>query len=164
MAFRVIFSVVVAVMGLAGVGCGGGPRMGRYNVEVMLGEGVGTGGNVEVDVVACNEAEVGRWLGQDMNTYPSSAMRRDAAKKTFYLSSAKASDELAAGDDLWNQWKGAQTLFVLTDLPVPDAGGASDPRRLVLPLDQARWSGNRIKVRVDRSGLRLLTEMVPEKK
>ena len=166
--------VVAVVLG----GCSTAPRMGKYNIEVSmdpeLAQRTGGAPQVQVDLVGVNDTEYQRWVGESMSKYwaPNSDVRSESK---LYRSEASfgpgntATKVLKKNDPMWDTWKkkGAMHLLVLADLPgaQADRPGAEDGRRLILPLDKARWSKtDTIKILVQRTRLTCTTPPDPPKK
>lgn len=178
---RSMTSVLVKVAVLAcvavSVGCSG-PRMGKYDVRVamdpVLVNQPGGAPSVTVNLVGVNDAGLEQWNAKNMQEYwmPADAMRRDAQgyAHVMQFGPGDAGAKVLKNDDpIWDRWKNdsAMHLFVLADLPGSHESrpGGADARRLVLPLDTRRWNeGTPIEIEVQRSTMRLKTEMKPEPK
>jgi hypothetical protein len=79
-----------------------------------------------------------------------------------------AAKTLSKKDKMWDAWKarGAMHLFVLADVPGAqgDKPGSEDGRRLILPLDTARWSKtSTIQILVQRTRVSCTTPPDPAK-
>ena len=151
-------------------GCGSTPRATNLQVNMTLNEQLAQSGRVpsiEVDVIGLNQSQLETFRTVSLSEYFLSSLRRDTNKKTFYFASGNTEPKtLARTDGVWKEWidgQGAMYLAVLADIPgvTQDLPGEADPRRLILPLDRSRWSGTRVDIRVDGSGLTLLTPPKP---
>lgn len=172
--------VVLVLVGYAAaaIGCAGGPRMGRYDVVVSMDPALvnepGGAPSVTVNLVGVNDAEAEKWNAKNMNEYwtPNDPLRQDAASYAHVMQFGPGRSEpktLSKDDPIWNTWSnsGAMHLFVLADLPGSHEArpGSADARRLVLPLDRRRWeAGKPIEIELQRSTIRLKTQMKPEPK
>lgn len=165
-----IMGVALAAMALLASGCGSSPRATKLQVNMTLNEQLAQSGRVpsiEVDVIGLNESQLSTFRSVGLSEYFLSTLRRDTNKKTYYFASGNTEPKtLSRTDDAWSEWiddQGAMYLAVLADIPgvTQDMPGEADPRRLILPLDRSRWSGTRVDIRVDRSGLTLLTPPKP---
>ncbi|MCB9845581.1 MAG: hypothetical protein H6811_06315 [Phycisphaeraceae bacterium] len=161
-------------MAISAVGCSTTPRMGRYTVNVSVDQaswaGVGGVDAVSVDLIALNTQDGEIWSNYPLSAYfgTGDTTRADADKVTFEFTRDNAGAKALAGtDEHWDRWlkRGAQQLFILADLRElrgQDKPGATDPRRLILPLDTRHWPANRtLDVSIQRSGLRLDTAQKP---
>lgn len=147
-----VLGIAVAASLLA-VGCSSSPRMGRFDVVVAMDPELagrpGGAPQVVVDLIAVNDTEMAAWSSMSMTEYwkPGGALRAESKQYRFEMPFGPgntADKKLGRKDGIWQVWKdrGALHLFVLADLPGAsgDRPGAEDGRRLILPLDQARWT------------------------
>jgi len=163
---RAAAALVAGVLAMGLGGCGGP----SYTVRVGLEEAWVSSGRVptlEVDLVGASASEVALLNQKDLREYfqAGDPMRTGYPKKTFSFTQSNTEDNvLERSDPVWKAWneKKAEQMFVLVNLPgIPQTSpGDLDPRRLVLPLDRARWSTNEIEIEVRRSGLEVLTDQV----
>ena len=167
--------VALGLMAMALTCCG--PRMGKYDVRVgmdpALVSQVGGAPSVTLNLVGVNEAGLAEWNAKNMQDYwmPADPTRRDAQAYAYVMQFGPGQSEtkvLKKDDPIWQKWQAdsATHLFVLADLPGSHESrpGSADSRRLVLPLDTRRWSGEQIDIEVQQSTMRLKTEMRPEPK
>lgn len=161
-------------LGFVATGCSQTPRMGTYNVTVTSSEQLrdpasGKMISVEVDIVGVSETERAQWSDKPLSEYftPGDSLRQYADKHTMgFTNETPQPRTLSAGDPIWGKWSSssAHDLFILANLPgMADQPGDRDGRRLILPLDKARWNDKVIKVEIMPSGLKLRSEMKPLK-
>lgn len=174
---RVCVMMVAGVVGCLAGGCAGGGSLAKRDVHVSLDPAVASGPvvpTIAVQLLGVSERDVGKWEAQNMTAYwaPDSQARREAAgqAREFIFGPGRTGVQtLGASDPIWQTWSasGAQWLVVLANLPGghEDRPGDADDRRLVIPLDKARWeSGQAIDVLVQRQRLQLQTQPKPLKK
>lgn len=166
----VSLSIAALLLSALLTGCGGSPRATNLHMNLMLNQQMVEGGrapSIEVDVVGLNQSQLETFRAVSMSDYFRSNLRRDASKQTFTFSASDTDPKtLARTDGVWKDWiegQGAMYVAVLADIPgaTQDLPGDADPRRLILPLDRSRWSGTQVDIRIDRSGLTLLTPPKP---
>jgi hypothetical protein len=159
------------------VGCASGPSMGRYDVVVTmdpeLANRAGGAPQVMVDLVGVNDTEFQQWSGKSMTEYwsPNGAMRSESKTYRYEIPFGPGNAEpktLSRKDKVWQAWKdrGALHLFVLADLPGAhgDKPGTEDGRRVILPLDKARWTKtDTIQIFVQRTRVTCTTPPDPPK-
>ncbi len=154
------------------VGCGGGPKMGRYEYRVSIDESMrdpntGMMPSVEVDFVGVKDPELARWEAQSIDDYfvPNNPQRSGANRHTMrFTNENSGAQKLAANAPEWGKWQGAEYMFILASVPLDPSRFAVDPRRIRLPLDKARWKkGEPINILIKPSGVELQSEMIPEK-
>ncbi len=167
---RFAVTAMVAVVSCVLGGCGmfgGGPK---YDVMVSLDEAWTSGGRaptLEVDLVGANPSQAGQLRSASVSQYFSAGdpFRAAQDKATLTFTSQDPSPKtLSKSDPIWAKWNaaGATDLFVLVNLPgIPDQPGDADPRRLILPLDPARWTGRELDIAIRRSGPVVLTPQKP---
>ena len=169
---RIVRLGVLSIVLMFTLGCGSSPQMGRYTYRVTLDEALRDNGmypSIEVDFVGVNETESDRWLGQNIDDYftPGNLQRANADRHTMPFTDDQSSAQtLSAGDGNWNSWSGAgaKKMVILASIPLSSSQFAVDPRRLVLPLNKARWgSGMTIELLIKPSGIVLMTAMRPVK-
>lgn len=175
---RCLLAVSVALGGSALVGCASSDRTGRYEIVVALGAGMadpesGRVPSVEVDVVGVGPTQEARWREYRMSQYfgGGDTLRQSAPKATLPFTTDNPGAKTVERDDpVWDQWEqaGATRLFVLVNLPgfgeSDDLSGEADGRRLILPLERARWAGRRIEIEVRPRELVCLTPLRAEKR
>ncbi len=153
-------------------GCSSKPKMGKYNIQVSLDPTLAASAavpSIEVDIIGVSPARQAVWDAQSLNNYFAAANveRQTADRFTMaFGAGATAPQTLTSGDAMWGKWlgSGATHVYVLASLPgvSTDAAGASDPRRLILPLDTRQWErGQTIQVEVQRNRLELRTAPKP---
>ena len=172
---RIVRLGVLLFVLLFTVGCGSRARMGKYTYRVTLDSALRDSNtnmmpSIEVDFVGVNESESDRWLGQNIDDYftPGNLQRVNADRHTMEFTNDRSSAQtLSAGSGTWNSWQGAgaKNMIILASIPLASSQFAVDPRRLVLPLDQARWGreGMTIELLIKPSGIVLMTAMRPVK-
>lgn len=165
---------VLSLVLMATMGCSRTPQMGRYTYRVTLDSALRNSNtkmmpSIEVDFVGVNESESARWTGQNIDDYftPGNSLRMNADRHTMpFTNDRSAPKTLSSGDANWNSWQGAgaKHMIILASIPLASSQFAVDPRRLVLPLDQARWGrGMTIELLIKPSGIVLMTAMRPLK-
>ncbi len=123
--------------------------------------------SVEVDMIAADETTLKQLEGTEINDYfdPAGVLRSSLRKKTFYFSEEDSGSKTLAKDDkAWDNWIGkrhATHLVLFTSLH-RDSDKGPDMRKLVLPLNSARWEEDDIEVSIVPAGLLLQTPMNPE--
>lgn len=153
------------------------PKMGTYTYLVVLDEALRDSNNgmmptIEVDFVVVDETEIDRWLNQDIDKYfdPENTLRADTVRHNMLFTDERPeSQQLTADSDIWQRWKGTGDLnmFIIASIPLDtnQFGVGVRPRRLILPLDKARWDdGKTIEILVKPSGLACPTAMKSIKK
>jgi hypothetical protein len=122
--------------------------------------------SIQIDLLgASTVSDLPKWQTYSVTEYwqPGNTTRRDTVRVTLDFGTGKpATQTLPKKDPMWKRWlgTGSANLVILADLPGIAAGGTSDPRRLIIPLDAKSWkksSGAPIEILVQESGLRLLT-------
>lgn len=154
-------------------GCSSAPRMGKYTYRVVLDEALrdknsGIMPSIEVDFVGVNESERDRWVSLNIDEYfsPGNVVRTNCNKRTMAFTNENTQPQtLSASDAIWQTWSGssAEEMFIMAIIPMPGDTSSVDPRRLILPLDQARWTGGVIELQIKPSGVVRLTPMRPLK-
>jgi hypothetical protein len=121
---------------------------------------------IEVHVIGVNDANLQKFQNYFLDDFfdPSKqdSLRTDVLswggdKVLEFGPNDKQTKMIAGSDPIWKEWKkfGATHLLVLQNYPrtIPDHPLAkADPRYLDLPLDQNRWIGNTLLIRISRSG------------
>jgi hypothetical protein len=171
---RVLQLAVFLLIAVIFTGCAPGVRPGQYTYRVSLDEALrdknsGMMPSIEVDFVAVNESEKGRWETQDLDDYfsPGNVMRANCVRHTMAFTNDKSEPQvLPANDSKWQKWSGssAMDMFIMASIPLSAESPSVDPRRLILPLDQARWNSGVIAIEIKPSGVVRLTPMRPLKK
>jgi len=173
-------AAILLLVSLAGcAGCYRGPfelhiSMDREGFQKQLG----TIPSIEVNVVAVNNAELSKWSGKNISEFwrPDEPLRLDAfqSKHAIIVTFGEAKRRcmivdrqtrfdwgpvLTRKDPIWRFWekeREATTLFVVSNYP-RSAAGASDSRRVILPLAREQWAGyygkKRVLIEVRPSGL-----------
>ena len=171
---RIIRLGLLSLVLMFSLGCKQSARMGKYTYRVTLDSALRDSNtnmmpSIEVDFVGVNESESDRWLGQNIDDYftPGNLQRANADRHTMPFTDDQSSAQtLSAGDGNWNSWSGAgaKKMVILASIPLSSSQFAVDPRRLVLPLNKARWgSGMTIELLIKPSGIVLMTAMRPVK-
>ena len=158
--------------------CKSGPQ--AYDIEVSLDRNSFPPGNVApmyVDLVLVTEPEMKRdgWSGFSIDEYLEENTARGKLRKQFFATGKAhrlAFDESNPGphkfqcdDLLWEKrlGQGATSLVIIADLPgITPKPGEEDPRRLVLPLDYARWKCGAIQLQLTDLNVDLITPMLSE--
>jgi len=175
---RWVLAASVACAGLAMVGCSSSDKTGRYDIVVALSPSMtnpetGRVPSVEVDVVGVGPTQEARWREYRMSQYfgGGDALRQSATKVTLPFTTDNPGAKTVERDNpVWDQWAqgGATRLFVLVNLPgfgeSDDLAGEADGRRLILPLERARWSGRRIEIEIRPREIVCLTPLRAEKR
>lgn len=167
----VVLAALVAYAGFLG-GCSNKAKMGKYNIQVSLDPTLVSSSavpSIEVDIIGVSPTRAAVWDAQSLNNYFAAAnMERQAADRhtMTFGAGATAPQTLARNNAIWDKWlgSGATQVYILASLPgiSTDAPGASDPRRLILPLDTRRWErGQTIEIEVQRNALVPRTAMKP---
>jgi len=161
--------LLLAVMA---TGCGQA-RMGKYSYRVSLDAANRDPStqrmpSIEVDFIAVNEQEKELWQGQDIDAYftPGNVLRANADKYTMSFTDQRSQPQvLPRSDPIWDKWQraGARNMFILASIPMRGDRPTVDPRRYVLPLDQARWSVEMIDLLIKPSGVVCQTPIRPAK-
>jgi hypothetical protein len=151
-------------MPLTGCHCSG--EMRRFDVEVTLQPSLanaqGILPSVEVDLIGVSDANLPHWqqaVGVSEYFAPGSGLRPDPdSRHVMLLGQGKSRASLSASDEkLWDAWKKKQVmnLVILANYPRDtDKPPDQDPRRLIVPLDCARWDNQeKIVIEVNKNGL-----------
>ena len=171
---RIVRLGVLSFVLMFTLGCNHTPTMGKYTYRVTLDSALRDKNtnmmpSIEVDFVGVNESESDRWIGYNIDDYftPGNPQRANADRYTMPFTNDKSSAQtLSAGSSNWNSWQGsgAKNMIILASIPLSSSQFAVDPRRLVLPLDRARWGrGMTIELLIKPSGIVLMTAMRPVK-
>lgn len=171
---RIVRLVVLSFVLMFTVGCKTRATMGRYTYRVTLDSALrdpttNMMPSIEVDFVGVNESESDRWIGQNIDDYftPGNLQRANADRHTMPFTNDKSSAQtLSNRSNIWERWQrsGATNMVILASIPLSSSQFAVDPRRLVLPLDQARWGrGMTIELLIKPSGIVRQTAMRPVK-
>ena len=152
------------------------PKMGTYPYRVAMDEALrdsntGMMPSIEVDFVVVDETEIDQWLNQDIDKYfnPKNTLRADTVRHSMpFTDERPESRQLNADSGIWQRWKGTGDLnmFIIASIPLDtnQFGVGARPRRLILPLDKARWDdGKTIEILVKPSGLACQTAMKSKK-
>lgn len=168
--YRTLLSFFALVAACFFASCSSAPKPKAYGIQVDLDPAL-AGSSLQVDLIGANPiSDLPKFETYSVSDYwkPGDALRRDAAKVTLAFGQGRpTSQTLSATDPAWQRWlqTGAQHLVVLVDLPgiSADRAGNADPRRLILPLDAARWGKNTtLHILIQESGARLLTPQKPQ--
>jgi eukaryotic-like serine/threonine-protein kinase len=140
---------------------------GQYDVTVLLSKPMANAADtmapVEVHILALDTIEglalqkmpMSRYWdpGRPPDNYARHTMQFGEGRPTSYV--------LNGSDPIWHEWgrAGASYLFVLADLPTAynDAVHTTDPRRVILPLDEKHWPKTGIAVKVTQAGIHCIT-------
>lgn len=167
----VLMTVAVALQG-----CGG---IGQYNVAVRRSDSLEPK-NIRFDIIGLNPSEIQRLSEYPVDTYwkndDSVRSRASRTSMQFPAGSKDSTLTLPKTDAKWGEWKdrGVTHLLVVADVPDirPTPGSTADPRRVLIPLDKARWSWKytyvpgselELKVLIEPDGLLLPVSPAPEK-
>jgi hypothetical protein len=165
--------ILLRLLGLAcaallalGATCGKpSPRPGRFSLKFTMDPAL-AGASIQVDIVGPNAiSDLPRLETYSVSEYwkPGDPMRRDLPKTVLYFGPGhEAMQTLPASDPVWTNWlrAGASTVVIFADLPgtQADRPGASDPRRLIVPIDEHEWHGVKtLEFMIQESGVRLVT-------
>jgi hypothetical protein len=168
--YRTALSFLALISTFFFASCTSAPRPRAYGIQVDLDPAL-AGSSLQVDLIGANPvSDLPKYETYSVSDYwkPGDALRRDALKVTLAFGQGRPiSQTLNVTDPAWQRWlqTGAQYLVVLVDLPgiAADRAGNADPRRLILPLDAARWSKtDTLHILVQESGARLLTPQKPQ--
>ena len=157
------------------VGCGSSEKIGQYDVTVSLAEDMrseqtGRFPSLEVDIVGIGPTQDARWRKHPVSQYFSGSddLRQgsvDDRTTLRFTNDNPAPKTLERTDPIWDRWseQGATQMFVLVNLPriVSDLEGEADPRRLILPLDRARWGSKQIQIEIRPGEVICLTPVRP---
>lgn len=164
--------MVLAAMCGAG-GCRTLPRSAGYDLTISVSDSLtdvsGSPATVEVHVIALDFVKAKVLQDASMSDYwDPNRRRRDFTMRVMRFGAGQPTTQtLAWSDPIWADWQraGASYLFVLADLPnvFKDLPDIKDPRRLILPLDRARWQHRAIQIAVEADGVFCLTPRLPPK-
>lgn len=166
---RVVLASFALVTAFLLASCASAPKPRAFTVQVDLDPAL-SGSSLQVDLIGANPvSDLPKFESYSVSEYwkPGDPLRRDASKVTLAFGQGRAmTQSLDSKNAAWQRWlqTGAQHLVVLVDLPgVPaDKAGNADPRRLILPLDGARWGKtDTLHILIQESGARLLTAQKP---
>lgn len=169
---RIVRLGVLSFVLMFTLGCNHTPTMGKYTYRVTLDSALRDKNtnmmpSIEVDFVGVNESEIARWQSQDIDDYftPGNLRRENADRYTMPFTNDQSSARtLSAGSDIWKSWAGAKNMFIFASIPLRNSNYDVDPRRLVLPLDRARWGrGMTIELLIKPDEIVLQTAMRPVK-
>lgn len=154
-----LWGLAVVAVAAASVGCGG-PRIGRYDVEVALAPAL-RGSSLDVDLVGVGDVNRSQWEGKDLREYFSGRdpFRQSQADMRHTMRFSPQSPEkmtLPRTAPIWDTWRrvGYDELYILADVP-------GRPQKLVLPMQTNRWDGRLIRVEVREGSVTPLTPMKP---
>ena len=169
-----VLASVAVVVGLAAAGTGCirlRSQPWRYTVRVTISQAmadsVGNLPSVEVHVLALDTVRGMSFQRAKMGEYWNPNRKADDYYKYVmrFGGDSPTTQALAIDDPIWGQWLngGATHLFVLADLTgvFADEDDVQDPRRLILPLDPARWGRKEIQVMLEPDGVFCLTPRRP---
>ncbi len=167
-------ALIVSMLSVLCCGCGlTKPRMGRYTYQLTMNErladSMGDMPSVEVHLIATDIAD-GLVLQEiSMTDYwnPNRPHFEDYTKRVLFFGQGYFNTQyLSRKDPIWKSWRAinASHFFVICDLPgvYKDKKDIKDPRRLILPLDAARWKHRLIKIVIDKDGVFCLTDRQPK--
>ena len=166
-AFRSI--LLPTLLLITGIGCSAG-TMKKFDVVVTLVDDAAKS-RVHVDLVGANPGEVARLRSVKMSTYILDQGKGHVPPdrtRSFNLAAGTTTQTLSRNDPIWKKWEDAKVLylFVLADYPraTEDHDGDGDPRRLIIPLDAARWKGStkQLEIRIQPTGLICVPPPNPE--
>ena len=169
-----ILATATAVLALLFTGCDtvsktktmfASSKPAAHNIKIIVDKTL-ENTSLQIDLLGANAvSDLAKWESYSVTEYwqPGNATRRDTDRVTLDFGRGKsATQTLAIKDPRWKRWleTGAANLVILADLPGVAAGGSSDARRLIIPLDPKSWKKSTkepIEILVQESGLRLLT-------
>lgn len=170
--------LLVGVLAVVAVTCGGWgcrtfPRSAGYDLTISVSDSLtdvsGSPATVEVHVVALDYVKAKVLQNASMSDYWDPNRRRPnyVMRVMRFGAGQPTTQTLSWNDPIWAEWQraGAAHLFVLADLPnvFKDLPDIKDPRRLILPLDRARWQHRAIQITVESDGVFCLTPRLPAK-
>jgi hypothetical protein len=148
---RKAFTVVsLLLLTLCLTGCGSTkPKPVAWNVSVTKR----TQSSIVVDLIGVSDRAKGVWEGYDLDQYwrAGDQRRQDANALSQDLVFQEAW-VVGRKDPKWREWlgRGATDLLIIANLPGTNFGsGASDPRRLFVPLDKKAWKAKDWKLEIE---------------
>jgi hypothetical protein len=162
----VIRTLLFGAVALFAVGCSSWPKPITVSMDKSLAQNPSGVPTVDVHLIGVRQGELKKYRTMSVTDYwsPGGPSRQPlAARKTLSLGPGATSRTVAAKDPVWKQWnpKVRQYVVVLADLRGVAPKGDEDPRRVVLPLDKKRWSGDAIKLTVTRDRIQIATPPKP---
>ncbi|MBN1670880.1 MAG: hypothetical protein JXR37_07600 [Kiritimatiellae bacterium] len=153
------------------LGCRTMPRARGYTVTVNMSDSMADSAgmlpSVEVHIIALDSVK-GRLLQSlSMGDYWNPNRKKDPyIKHVMHFGANHPKVQVLQHDDgVWRRWAatGAEHLFVLADLHgvFEDKEDVKDPRRLILPLDPARWKAREIQLVIEPNGVFCVTSRLP---
>ncbi len=155
-----LLGITLTLILLLTTGCGGTPKPKPRPWNLSITKQTPT--PIEADVIGINQLEKQVWAGYSMDKYwkDPNSLRRDADKLTKLLETGKPW-VISLEDAKWQVWKqrGVTELVIIADLPVRSEAGASDPRRVFIPLDKGAWDARdkTIEIQVQEGLIRVMT-------
>ena len=138
------------------VGCGT-PQPRSWNLVITKS----TSASIEVDLIGVRASGIPVWEGYNLDQYWSEGnLRRKEAKPMSKILEKDKPWLVSATEAQWQEWMnhGATHLLIMANLPGHFEAGASDPRRLFLPLADVYKSKNHtLEIEVQGTMISLLT-------
>ena len=165
---KTVITTLAALLALALAGCfTTAPKPAAHEVKITVDKSL-ENTSLQIDLIGANAtSDIPKWESYSVTEYwqPGNTTRRDTDRITLDYGRGKpASQTVPANDAKWKRWfdTGSSYLVVIADLPgvASDKGGAADPRRLILPLDEKSWKKSKkepLEILVQESGIRILT-------
>ncbi|MBX9735589.1 MAG: hypothetical protein K2X32_01570 [Phycisphaerales bacterium] len=167
-----VVAAVLATTTMLGA-CGAkAPRAGVMPIEVVLAKDVVDGGrSAQVDLVGVGAGEQAKFASKSVREWfrggdpDRLAGANDKYAKMLQLSDRAPSASIPETDAFWvkSMERSAITLFVFAQVTGEDTTGKDVAWRKELPMDPARYEGERIRLEVQRGGVNVLN-LKPEAK
>jgi len=139
-----------------------------YYFNVVLDESL-EGASVQVDVIGVSRDERDLYANKSVTEYfePGDSLRQSAVKESLIFGRHTSSlQSISASDPIWSRWieeRGAEYVVFLADVPglKEDKPGNADSRRLILPLDKAKWDERPEIITIEVSSEDILSDPGP---
>jgi len=156
-AMSVVAMAVAAVFSLSLGGCGGAVK---YDITVTRDESI-KDMSVQVDLIGVNNPSTRETVaGYDVNKYwaADGALRKvNVYHSMQFVSGGPSVQTFSASNEMWNTWQEPKWVVVIALIPGVGGEKGADPRRKVLTLDSKEWKERKLDIRVDSTGVRVLT-------